>query len=159
MTRHVVRRGGLHELYLQPDGSWGPYETAKRFTSQGAACADHARRFPGSEDFGVFPCSVTSPPAPPSEVRAYKAWARGAGLRVFRVTLGKRSATIAAETKLDARSSVLREWFGLGVFWEEEDGRGRVVEQKLVKRRGVERFRETPLTRWGKLTIKEVRRG
>lgn len=89
----------------------------------------------------------------PSERRAFRVELTGTRRRVTH------SCTIAAQDRAEARDSALREWFGPGVFWDVEDDRGRVVEQKLVKRHGKERFLETPLTRWGKLVVREVRRG
>lgn len=62
-----------------------------------------------------------------------------------------------ASTPGDARDAALRAWFGDGVFWDAEDGRGRPVRQVPVKRRGKLRFLEEPLAPWGKLTIREVR--
>lgn len=65
-TKFVVRRGGLKEEYIQPDGTWGRYETSKRFSSQAAAEAFRARYFSG-RNFGVFPVS---------RVRSNPAWMR-----------------------------------------------------------------------------------
>lgn len=82
---------------------------------------------------------------------------------IFDVTLraGPRlyGERVAAATKADARDAALRQWFGDGVFWDTEDGRGRPVRQRLVRRHGKERFLEEPLAAWGKLSIREVRRG
>ncbi len=55
--KYVVRKGGMKELYLQPDGSWGSYKTSKRFASQDKAGAAYERLYAG-HDYGVFPTSV-----------------------------------------------------------------------------------------------------
>jgi len=55
-TKYVVRLGGSKELYLQADGTWGDYETSKRFNTQGEAATFHNRFFSG-ENYGVFPVS------------------------------------------------------------------------------------------------------
>lgn len=73
-----------------------------------------------------------------------------AGLRLY----GER---VEAATPGDARDAALRRWFGEGVFWDAEDGRGRAVRQRTVRRRGRERLVEEPLTRFGKMAIREVR--
>lgn len=82
--------------------------------------------------------------------------------RRFDVTLraGSRlyGERVAASTPGDARDAALRAWFGDGVFWDVEDGRGRPVRQVPVKRRGRVRYLEKPLAPWGKLSIREVRR-
>jgi hypothetical protein len=54
--RYVVTDNGKAN-YLQPDGTWGPYRTAKRFKAEAAdkACEET----PGA--VGVFPCSVPKP--------------------------------------------------------------------------------------------------
>ena len=62
MSRYVVRYGafGNHSadsVYLQANGTWGAYATAKRFVSIGAAERFH-RRFFADENFGIFPCST-----------------------------------------------------------------------------------------------------
>jgi hypothetical protein len=55
--KFVVRRGGFsHPVYLQKDGSWGIYRTAKRFTSQDKAENFYRANY-GGEDFGIFPVS------------------------------------------------------------------------------------------------------
>lgn len=81
--------------------------------------------------------------------------------RLFRLTLGKRTGTFAAPTPGDARDAALRAWFGPGVYWDshEVDGPrvGRVVQQKIRKSHGKDRFVDEPLTKWVKLTIREVR--
>lgn len=81
---------------------------------------------------------------------------------IFDVTLraGPRlyGERVAASTPGDARDAALAKWFGDGVFWDVEDGRGRPVRQVPVKRRGRVRYQEKPLAPWGKLSIREVRR-
>jgi hypothetical protein len=67
MSRYVVRYGAFGDLYadnsryLQADGSWGAYATAKRLVSIDAAEQFH-RKFFADENFGVFPVSSTSRP-------------------------------------------------------------------------------------------------
>jgi hypothetical protein len=56
MASHVVRRGGFASISIQADGSWGPYETAKRFKTIDDA-EQFYRRFFKSDNYGVFPCS------------------------------------------------------------------------------------------------------
>ena len=52
--RCVVRMGSLSEnLYLQKDGSWGRYGTARRFRSDA-----EAEPFCEPGGHGIFPCSV-----------------------------------------------------------------------------------------------------
>lgn len=65
---------------------------------------------------------------------------------------------VAATTPSEARDAALTKWFGPGVFWDAEGGRGRPVRQVPVKRRGRVRFTEEPLLGWGKLSVKEVRK-
>ena len=36
-SKAVVRRGGADDLYIQKDGTWGPYKSAKRFSTQDVA--------------------------------------------------------------------------------------------------------------------------
>lgn len=55
--KHVVRKGGvLPSVYLQKDGSWGEYKTARRFSTQ--AKADTAGRAAAGDNFGTFPTST-----------------------------------------------------------------------------------------------------
>jgi hypothetical protein len=52
ITRYRIRKNG-EGVYMQPDGSWGPYRTASKFK-----CQDRAIRFAeknGAERFGLFP--------------------------------------------------------------------------------------------------------
>ena len=53
----VVRRNQFApDEYLQKDGTWGAYKTARRFASQAAAeCVAWAH---GIEVFGLFPVST-----------------------------------------------------------------------------------------------------
>lgn len=54
-TKYVVRRGGFHHsVFLQKDGSWGIYRTAKRFATQDGAENFYRANY-GGNDFGVFP--------------------------------------------------------------------------------------------------------
>lgn len=56
--KYVVRKGSLViDIYLQPDGSMGPYISAKRFGTQDAAIKAGRAVFP-SDDFGIFACSI-----------------------------------------------------------------------------------------------------
>lgn len=57
--RNVVRRGSLTEdKYIQPDGTWGDWQTAKRFSNEDLATQFYDRFFPGVDNYGLFPCSV-----------------------------------------------------------------------------------------------------
>lgn len=78
-------------------------------------------------------------------------------LRAFKVTFDKRAGTFAAANPGDARDAALHTWFGPDVFWDMDGSIGRVVHQRPVTRHGKPRLLEKPLTKFGKLTIKEVR--
>lgn len=53
----VVRKGSLTEdLYLQDDGTWGPYKTARRFYSERKAeQAAHTALGQDNHNWGLFP--------------------------------------------------------------------------------------------------------
>lgn len=52
--RCVIRKGSVTEnVYLQRDGTWGEYRTARRFYSQNAA--EKAGTALGIDDYGIFP--------------------------------------------------------------------------------------------------------
>jgi hypothetical protein len=55
-TTWVVRCGGTGDpnRFLKPDGTWGPYKKAKRFTHHAKATAFY-KRFFSSENYGLFP--------------------------------------------------------------------------------------------------------
>lgn len=50
---YVVRKNGLAEVYLQKDGTFGPYKTARIFKSQ-----DEAEPFTMPGYHGIFPRSA-----------------------------------------------------------------------------------------------------
>lgn len=103
------------------------------------------------------PAAAREPALRPARQRAREALLKSEKLPTYHVTLGKHGARVQAPTRGDARDAALRLWFGDGVFWDMEDGRGRPVRQVPVKRRGKVRFAEKPLAPWGKLVIREVR--
>jgi hypothetical protein len=60
MTKYVIRKGSLtEELYLQPAGHWGRYDTARRFSTPDKAtqCAEQL----GIEDYGIFDAGAAVP--------------------------------------------------------------------------------------------------
>lgn len=76
------------------------------------------------------------------------------------VQLGKRKLELRAPSRLDARITALRSWFGASCYWDCHETKGptvgRVVLQQRRKRHGKIRFIDKPLTRWEKLTIRRL---
>jgi len=62
-SKCVVRRGGIESAYLQKDGAWGGWKTAKSFDSQTAARKFY-RLFHSGENYGLFPRSAAGPMRP-----------------------------------------------------------------------------------------------
>jgi hypothetical protein len=65
--KYIVRPGGFdHDLYLQRDGTTGPYKTAKRFSgpSAQARAEKWAFRMTRSVDFGLFKIDPRRAPTP-----------------------------------------------------------------------------------------------
>jgi len=65
--KYIVRPGGFdHDLYLQRDGTTGPYKTAKRFSgpSAQARAEKWAFRMTRSVDFGLFKIEPRRVPTP-----------------------------------------------------------------------------------------------
>jgi hypothetical protein len=64
MTKYVIRKGSLaEELYLQPAGHWGRYDTARRFSTQDKA-TQCAEKLGIGENYGIFDAGARKPVKP-----------------------------------------------------------------------------------------------
>lgn len=70
MTKYVIRKGSLtEELYLQPAGHWGRYDTARRFSTQDKA-TQCAKKLGIGENYGIFDAGAAKPVKPGGAITA-----------------------------------------------------------------------------------------